>query len=50
MLRERKRWPRLVRAKAAVTDAISSLSPTPLARLDRLRLWVVGPDAAKREI
>ena len=35
---------------AAVTEAISSLGPALLVRLDRLWLLVVGPDAAKREI
>src|SRR6266404_7383209 len=48
----RKRWPwqRVQAATAAVTEAISSLSPALLARLGRLRFLVEGSDAAKREI
>src|SRR6266446_6298448 len=48
----RKRWPwqPVQAATAAATEAISSLGPALLARLDCLQFLVVGSDAAKREI
>src|SRR5271168_863477 len=49
MLRKKGRWPRLLRAMAAVTDAIVP-SASCWARLAHLRFLVVGISAANREI